>query len=339
MYCNSRNYIIDYYILSKNLSNFPIEHLIMQNQLKSIPVFLLEEDNETFLIWQYARLNNIIYSKNNTLLHIDEHVDMSIPRLCTSILDLGHDMEAIINFSYNELGINSYIIPAIYLGIFDKVHWIKYTKQKKERIKRKRIVKTINNEGKKFLVFNPNKNPVKNNEITQKFLFTEDTFDSIKILSHHNLVLNINLNYFACIKDPGEAFVNCIEITEAEYLRFEMNKKYHPLKYLFLGNKIDIKKEYGKYYYIINDHKEVYIDARIPSKEKILEEIKMFVHNLLSLNANFQLISITRSRYSGYTPKDISVFIEEELLKELSKNFPIKTESIDQLIERLRSLN
>jgi hypothetical protein len=90
-----------------------------------IKTFLIEEHHEAFLVWKYAILNNWMPARGNSLLHIDEHSDMGTPRFNTSIYNLNGDTNVIKNFVYTELNIASFIMPAIYQDIFDKVYWIK----------------------------------------------------------------------------------------------------------------------------------------------------------------------------------------------------------------------
>lgn len=61
---------------------------------------------------------------------------MSVPRLRKSIKDLNGDFIDVIDFTYRELSISSFIIPAVYQGLINEVYWAKQkhkgTKKKKE---------------------------------------------------------------------------------------------------------------------------------------------------------------------------------------------------------------
>lgn len=304
---------------------------------KSIPLYLLEEDNENFIVWQHALTKGMIRPKGNTLIHIDEHIDMGTPRLKSSIFNIENNFEKNVEFAYKELSINSYIIPAIYLGIFDNIHWLQNANSKKERVSRKRIIRTFNDEGKKFKVLNPSKTPLKSNCNYKKFVLFEDSIDSLTITNHHNIILDLNLSYFACVREPGEYQIQCIEITEEEYDQFNNNSKYHPLRYGLIGHRIEAKKENNKYFYVLNDHEEIYADVKRPSKDELLRTIKELVAKLVTINAKFKIITITRSSKSGYVPEDILDFIETESIKELRKHFSIDVTNIDTLIDQNRT--
>jgi hypothetical protein len=52
-----------------------------KNNVKTVPLYILEEHHEAFLIWNYARQKGIIPEINNSLFHFDSHSDMGIPFL------------------------------------------------------------------------------------------------------------------------------------------------------------------------------------------------------------------------------------------------------------------
>ena len=84
-----------------------------------VPLFIVEEHHEAYFIWSYAYLNRLINPAGNTLLHVDNHDDMVIARLDKSIDELEDDLEKIYDFVYEQLGIASFIIPALYRGIIN----------------------------------------------------------------------------------------------------------------------------------------------------------------------------------------------------------------------------
>lgn len=300
-----------------------------KNEIKT---FIVEEDNEVFFIWNYASKNNFIGAENNVLLHFDEHLDMSAPRVKTSIFEIQGDPEKLLNFTYNELAINSYIIPAIFLGFFDNIYWINhYNNQNNAMQSQKRCVRTFNNEGKKFLIYNPKIRPYNSNFTNKKFKVSRTTIDDLSLNGSNKVVLDINLNYFACINDPAEYKVNYIEITENEYKEYKRDHRYHSLKYELLGHRIEVKEEKGKYYYVINDHNEIYSYRRKRPNDEIIELIKTFVGRIQQLKIEPQLITITRSVKSGYTPEEQAGFIEQELLDRFDQLYNIKQHHIDEI--------
>ena len=273
-----------------------------------------------------------INSKKNTLLHVDEHLDMGAPRLKTSIFNVDDNINALIDLTYNELPINAFIIPAIFQGLIDKVCWIK-TKHNRNIIqRRKRCVRTFNNEGKKFLIFNPDNKPSNTNMKMQKFSIIPSTMSDVVLTNHQDIILDINLNYFSSIYEPGEYRVNYIEITEKEYTEFKENYKYHNLRYELLGHRIEAVEEKGKYYYAINDHEEVYALKNKRKEEEIIKTINSFINSIQTLNFSPKIISITRSAKSGYTPEDQVEFIENTLIAKLNAIYNLNIFHIEDLI-------
>ena len=87
--------------------------------------YIIEEHNEAFYVWNHARQNRLIKETNNILLHVDEHADNIPPQLNLSMHDLDRDMEQLKNFTYGELNIASFIVPAFYQGIFNCIYWVR----------------------------------------------------------------------------------------------------------------------------------------------------------------------------------------------------------------------
>jgi hypothetical protein len=302
------------------------------NPGRKIKTVILEEHNEAFLVWNYAIKNKIINPEKNTLLHIDEHADMNAPRVKTSIFDVNNNTDNLIEFTYKELPINSFIVPAIFQGIFNRINWIQNCQFKSAVYRQKRCVRTFNNEGKKFIIYNPNNIPTDMNMNVKKFNFCHTSIENLSIVDHHNIVLDINLSYFCSVSDPNEYKVNYIQITENEYNEFVENYRYHNLKYEFFGHRIDVKKENGNYFYIINDHEEIYSFKSKTKDTAIVNLIQKFVDKLASYNLTPKIITITRGLKSGYTPEDKIELIERELINNLKRIYNLNILHIDDLL-------
>ncbi len=51
----------------------------------TIPLHVLEEHHEAFLLWQIAIRAGVLPARGNTLLHVDEFPDDGVPRLRRSL--------------------------------------------------------------------------------------------------------------------------------------------------------------------------------------------------------------------------------------------------------------
>ncbi len=298
-----------------------------------IQTFLVEEHHEAFYVWNYAILNNLIPASGNCLFHIDEHSDMTSPRFNWSINEIDGDLNKIKEFTYRELNIGSFIIPAVYKEIIKSIYWIRQKHRSTKKKSAKLFVRSYNRGGKCLLRGN-----IKDIKDGQLSTFVEDTdmkeFDYYlrtidQIPSNRKVILDIDLDFFSCSGDPNQLEEIYIEIAEQEYSDY-INNRYHRLNYSNIG-KIDTMEAKGRYFYVINNFDEVYpsdvkvnensIDQRTEAFVSLLEEKKVFP----------TLIDICRSRHSGFTPKDQWEYIESNLLKKLSKIYNTELITINDL--------
>ncbi len=298
----------------------------MNNNIKT---YIIEEHHEAFIIWNHAIINGIISPEGNCLFHVDEHSDMDIGyrQFNNSINNLNSDIKEIVNFTYEDLKINSFIIPSVYRGIFNQVYWIRQVHVKNKIRPIKLYVRSYNQAGYK-LVSGKCKNLTSNfNDVDRKefdyYLITDD-----RLPFKRKVVLDIDLDYFSCIDFPIEDIK--IEITEDEYNLFRSDK-YHRLNYI-TNTKIEPYSENGKYYYVINQFKEKYPSRHYVNEDEITKRINKFINVLKEKNIKPSLIDICRSKHSGYTPSDQVEFIQEQLLKSLSNLYNIEIRDLKELV-------
>ncbi|NOU18116.1 MAG: hypothetical protein HOO91_11230 [Bacteroidales bacterium] len=286
---------------------------------KKVPVYIIEEHHEAFIIWNYAIENKLISREKNRLVHIDEHSDMNIPRFNSSINDLNSDIHKIKQFTYQELAIASFIMPAIYLGIFNNIIWIKQNHKKTTRKGSTCFVRSYNKQGKRLLS-GRGKDSAKDNSDSKTFKFYHKTIEALPS-NYGKIILDIDLDYFSCSGSPNDNDEIIIEITKDEYIKFN-NDKYHRLRYLNLG-RIETLEEKGKYFYVINYYNEIYPNPLKVDNETIIKRINLLIDTLQSKKCNPAIITICRSRYSGFTPVDQWEFIENILIEKLKEIYPI----------------
>lgn len=287
---------------------------------KSIPVFIIEEHHEAFIVWNYAIQKGLLPHRDNCLLHIDEHSDMGIPRFNESIHNLNGSMDKIIDFSYRELNIASFIIPACYCSIFNRVYWVKQIHSKTKYRPTKMIVCSYNKAGKRLI--SGKAKDVNNDVDLDKSLFDYYLRTLEQLPTNKKVVLDIDLDFFSCSGNPNELEEIIVEISKDEHNSF-LNNKYHRLNFCPIG-KIETFKEKKKYYYVINYFNEIYPnDLKVP-EETIIKRISHFTEILKEKKIVPLIIDICRSRHSGYTPSDQWEFIEENLIKQLKEIYSIE---------------
>ena len=287
---------------------------------KNIPAFIIEEHHEAFIVWNYAIQKGLLPIRDNCLLHIDEHADMGTPRFNESIHNLNGIMDKIIDFSYKELNIASFIIPACYCGIFNCVYWVRQIHGKTKYRPEKMIVRSYNQAGKKLI---SRKEKYVNKEVNSDMSFYDYYLHTLEQLpSNKKVVLDIDLDFFSCTGNPNELNEIYIEISKDEYRSF-LNNKYHRLNFCHIG-KIETLEEDCKYYYVINNYNEIYPNDLKVQEETIIKRITYFTEILKKKKIAPIIIDICRSRHSGYTPSDQWEFIEKNLFKQLKEIYPLE---------------
>ena len=91
----------------------------------------------------------MIPKKRNILLHIDEHSDLAAPRCKQSILDL-KTLGDIRSFTYTNLKIGNFIVPAVYQGLVGSIYWVKQQHEASKSYQR--YVRSFNAQGKRLKV-------------------------------------------------------------------------------------------------------------------------------------------------------------------------------------------
>ena len=295
--------------------------------MKKIPLFIIEEHNEAFLIWNYACLNKLIRPFGNTLLHVDHHPDMEYGGYRNPIPRVGESINKIKEFTYGALGIADFIYPAIYQGIFNELIFIK------------NIVPTLSDEEEKCIYsvdgLGKNINIQNNNPLFRIKLknekYEEDSFGFFRYregglkdpIVVQPFVLDIDIDYFCADDSLATVDEKLLEITREAYEELNENP-YHPFRILPRRLITHIKKE-GKYYIKYEEHCE---KGKAISETKIMKKINKFQEYLINLKKQPQLIVVCRSRYSGYTNNEVWEFIDKELLKVFTNIYEVEIKGV-----------
>ena len=291
----------------------------------TVPLFILEEHHEAFFIWHYGYFTKLINPFGNTLLHVDSHEDMVSPKLNSSIDALEDDLKQIYAYGYQELGIASFLIPAIYRGIINNYTFLgRYDGYSGQRSNK--YVAAYKSEGKFFKTGEVNTllrlqlQSEENQWGKYQFYSYQEIGLTSKFATSQPLILDIDLDYFSCDNSLSSAQSE-IEITEEAYWAF-INNKYHPLRIMPVAA-LSVKKEAGRYYLRYSDWQEV-ADFKKVSFAVIDQRINRFINFLKQNDLRPRLIDICRSRLSGYTPIDQWQYIENKLIEALSQIYNLK---------------
>ncbi|MDG3582870.1 MULTISPECIES: UPF0489 family protein [Galbibacter] len=289
----------------------------------TIPLFIVEEHNEAFYIW-INFLKHRKDKKNYTLLHFDDHSDMTTLRVNTPLENVFEwSDKKLSRFTYEELTIASFIKVASFIGVFNKIIWCKV--DHKVKMKKDFFITSYNNDAKNLISGNQlDANPLLNNPhqiVNYEIVGLKDfeEHDAKKVL------LDIDLDFFSCIIQPENNNEIIIEVSEEEYLNFN-HDKYHPIR--FICNSIQSRVHENSYFLIINYYQDIFPSPRKVSEAIIKKRIQDFIGKLKEFSINPDLITICRSVYSGYTPRDQWRFIEQELKNGLSQIYKMRENSI-----------
>lgn len=299
--------------------------------MKKVPVFIFEEHHEAFFVWNYAVMNQLIQRFDNVLLHVDEHSDMDVPRFNYSINSIKDNLHKLYEFTYNELTIANFIIPAIYQGIFSRCYWLYQSNDEGRADKKTLCVHSHNREGRALKI-------ASDRTVGMLTFFDSDfkntLFKSIKthneFLEDKSIVLDIDLDYFSC-NSPHHNRQIKLEVTKEQYDEFNEDK--HHLLRISLGSGVRSRAAEGKYYMFINTSSDGIISSKLKvSEAEIIRRIDVFTEFLLKNKVEPQLIDICRSRLSGFTPDDQCEFIEEKLVEKLKSIYDIEINHIKEVL-------
>jgi len=294
-------------------------------QTKRIPSVVVEEHHEAFYVWQYAVQNAWTAPSGNTLLHVDSHADISSPRLRRSLGSLA-DLTDFYHFTYSELDIGNFILPAVYLGVFDRILWLKYQHSASASGSRQLAICARNEHGSEFLTAKSSEFPDEMSPADLRRFEYRYVMASHEAQPAEHLVLDIDMDYFCCNDFPVLANRE-VEITAASYEEFHRNR-YHFLR-ISPGAKVSAVKREGSYWLIYED-----LPGRSHgpfSEISIQERIREFV-NYLSGYSSPELIVLCRSVHSGYLPREMHSFVETNLIAALEEQYDLDKMFIDDIV-------
>ena len=312
-----------------------------------VPLFLMEEHHEAFLIWNLAIQRGTLPGQGSTLLHIDEHGDDYTPRL-TRPLETGKlDIKYLHDFTYNELTIGTWLITTYYQGIFSHSYWI-----------RPRHEPGL--DGDLFLCSHEGRrqhiHPVIAADLAEARERSgldarwceEDTqrvvlrrvdaaglpaaLAASPALAGRPLVVDIDLDYFSCNVVDGSPLQRRLEISAAEYLAY-CQDRFHPFR-LYAGQNIRtrVERAEGSWWMIFEEFEEqppITLRCEGAALQRRLDEL---LAALARLPAPPALIDVCRSTLSGYTPPDQAAALEELLLEGLRALHPLDEQHVGELL-------
>jgi len=278
-----------------------------------IPLYTIEEHHEAFYLWNKATEAGYIPPFGNTLLHIDHHSDFECGIYDTDWKVLFGTLDDMHSFTYNTLGIADFICPAIYQGIFNDVVILKDFTLLLSPPEEKMIKITDENllSVEPISVFSRGMITKPESDI-RLFTYRQGGLGVFK--SPQSVVMDIDLDYFCWDDSLSTVKDKQIEITEQVY-RDVTENPYHPFR-IFPKKVVSAVEDNGRFYL-----KYTGLPNPQPKHDigRVHKRLDVFIKWLTECNIKPCIISICRSRYSGYTPADMWQEIEKGLLERLSR--------------------
>lgn len=285
-----------------------------------IPTWIIEEHHEAFFAWQRAVCDGMIPEIGNALLHVDEHADMALPCLSTSVLEVVSDRAAQARFTRDELGIADFILPAVYLGTIGEVFWLRRRHGKGPE---QTTFHLASGDGKGRRLFLAESafaagllDPKGRKTARLRHITTETDMPERPLGGEDSVILDIDLDYFH--SDDRAAETTEIRITAQEYEAFHADP-YHRVR--FLGGRVRAERRGREYRYIFSRRPDV--ETPTFDEASVGRRIRDFVSWLREQRITPRLITICRSFHSRYVPPEHGPWIEATLLALLQELYPM----------------
>lgn len=257
----------------------------------SVPAVVVEEHHEALIAMSKACRDGLIAREGNTLLHVDHHLDMHDCRLRSDFRPW--EPESIHDLVYGQLGIGNYLTPACYHRLFHRTFWL--TRRVSEHFDGLSLYSA---DGRAI-----GREPVAGWLEKRIPLSVVDASSHVEFPSCP-LVLDLDLDYFDVAEQAGHS--SELEITGDCYIQIRDNP-YHKLRLLSCGF-ARIEERQGKFYASFSI---LAPDDPAPATlHEIEERVEAMIGFLGAHALTPQLITIARSRQSGFVRPSVSSQIE-----------------------------
>jgi hypothetical protein len=291
-------------------------------------LYLVEEHHEAYLAWNHAIATGVLPARCDGLLHVDEHSDLGVPLVRSPVRAVVRTLAGCAELTYRDLGIASFIVPAVYQGLFRRVVWLR------QRFATTPQPATLHvhalPDGVRLTMTGDLARAGAFNLDRRQFVHEPRTEADPRPLGAVD-VLDIDLDYFSC--DPNAGLGVTLEVTAREYAAF-LADPYHPLR-CRCGPQAQASSDGARHWLHLP---EPWIPAAPSLKVDEVElrrRVDAFAAWLTVRAVQPRVITVCRSRRSGYTPSDQWALIEALLLDALHERLGAAPRPLAELIDPL----
>lgn len=301
--------------------------------MSRIVTAFVEEHHELFMVWEWAVRHGVLRPQGARLLHVDEHSDLDIPYpRCP--MDFENSAENVSNFFREELTVANWLWPLVYRGRLNNISWL-FPRRRAEGHRdyfpprRLFITTTGNRRNEVFTGLHRGQGSLKERfdhdgwNPDYRTVWIEQLGADCRLDASGQWVLGICLDYFSC---NTRAVANnwLFEITAEQRRSFEADD-LHFLR-LLPGPQVRTQHIEGRDYLVFGNPIEPEWDWRVLSEAQIAERLKAFQGFLERNGVSPELVVVSRSVKSGYTPAKQAAFIEEGVREILASTFGARIE-------------
>ncbi|MDR2705969.1 MAG: UPF0489 family protein [Planctomycetaceae bacterium] len=272
-------------------------------------MIIVEEHHEVFPYWlRYFR------QKKNatpmTLLRFDAHDDLRAGCFAADLRQLPDNDNALQKRIRSEFHFDDYILPAVYLGIFNRIIWLRpETLFGNSVTSEQKYVRSWQQAGKSLILGNGQSSHID----AKHFTLETGSLQTLELLQNID-ILDIEYDYFYCVRSP--CIAQKLEITQEEYFRYTTNH-YHFARLHF---RTIAEEQEGRFYLVFYPYHQSLPSPLEIDNATLSASVHQFCETLTNSITPPKFITLCRAVHSGYCRQEQATLIEKILLEQL-QNF------------------
>lgn len=288
--------------------------------MKKIPLYTMREHSEAFYYWNLMVNDKVIPSSGNFLFHLDHHSDFTDGGYMFDVSMLKNlSLEQAKTLAYEKLGIAEFIVPAIFEGLFNEIHFMQELAPAKLVSQKKTMYQKFDTEL-YSINYIPFAHGTLKKEKNPKYAFYEYHTGGLsqefkELYKNKNIVFDVDLDYFCWDDTLSTCLPKRVEVTKEAWEQY--NSDFHSPFRLFPKKWFFMVEDGGKYYLEYNYHSK---PDPLPSKEMIEKRMDNLFSWLKACKIDIAAMDICSSDISGFLPADLYPWIQDTFLKKFCQN-------------------